>query len=190
MLPSGENSHLGRLIDFVVFLKTCKHNKRELRETLEPDKLCKRKTGWKISLRLPHTTREGQEHETQMHMASYICTGYSFLARNPWRFWVDIFEPSTSSPQQSVSLYRAESSLPTHSLQSELWNSLSSFVLDLCTHLSGCVSHAGLDADHVGILSQTFMGSTACGSQHQHYCYSCKILYLLQQYVQREMYYQ
>lgn len=35
-----------------------------------------------------------------------------------------------------------------------------------------------------------FMGSTACGSQHQHYCYSCKILYLLQQYVQREMYYQ
>lgn len=50
----------------------------------------------------------------------------------------------------------------------------------LCTHLSGCVSHAGLDADHVRILSQTFMGSTACGSQHQHYCCSCKILYLLQ----------
>lgn len=85
---------------------------------------------------------------------------------------------------------RAKSSLPTHSSVSNYWNSLKvlQFCFRSCTHLSGCVSHAG-DGHHVHVLSQTFMGSTACGSQHQHFCYSCKALYLLQQYVQREMYY-
>ncbi len=105
MLPLGENSRLGRLIDFVVFLKTCKHYKTELRETLETDKLCKRKN------RTEKTTQTSTHHtgRTRVWNSRFLIEpsdahGQLYLhwrlnsSPKPLEILGGYFEPSTSSP--------------------------------------------------------------------------------------------